>query len=43
MLEYLHQLGESIPPHGVVFLLSDLSLPSCGWLLEGLHLLTHPV
>jgi hypothetical protein len=41
---YLHQLGESIPPHGLnVFLLSDPSLPSCGWLLAGLHLLTHPL
>jgi hypothetical protein len=40
--EYLHQLGESIPRHGVnVFLLSDPSLPSYGWLLERLHLLTH--
>jgi hypothetical protein len=42
--EYLHQLSESIPPHGVnVFLLSNPSLPSCGWLLAGLHLLTHPL
>jgi hypothetical protein len=42
--EYLHQLGESIPFHGVnVSLLSDPSLPSCGWLLVGLHLLTHPL
>jgi hypothetical protein len=26
-----------------VFLLVDPSLPSCGWLLAGLHLLTHPL
>jgi hypothetical protein len=26
-----------------VFLLFDPSLPSCGWLLAGLHLLTHPL
>jgi hypothetical protein len=26
-----------------VILLLDPSLPSCGWLLAGLHLLTHPL
>jgi hypothetical protein len=31
-------------PHGVnVILLLDPSLPSSGWLLAGLHLLTHPL
>jgi hypothetical protein len=44
MHEHLLLLGASIPPYGVnVILLLDPSLPSSGWLLAGLHLLTHPL
>jgi hypothetical protein len=39
MYEHPNLLGASDPPHGVTVLL-DSSLPSCGWLLAGLH---HPL